>query len=415
MPDTLLIRAGHLMDGTGAPPQKDVDVLIRDGRIVSVSPRSGAPPRDAEVVDAPDGTLTPGLVDAHLHLAYSGPNPAWNAVKDKPDLLLSWASRNCRLALAAGLTTAGDCGAPRTAGLRLREALRLGLFPGPRVQVCDQPISTTCGHTYDISLYADNADELRKAVRYLCQQRVDFIKVMATGGSMDPETNRRRASYTVEELRAVVEEAHRLYKRVVAHVNGTEGIRNAVWAGVDQLAHCNWLGAADGSIVYDEEVAAQAARQGMWVDFNINAGINPLATGDGKSEDWSRWEKPPRTRWDLVNRMRLMGAPVLLSSDAVGANYDRLITTLPKLVAAYPEVRPEEALHMATLAPARCMGMEAETGSVMPGKWADLLLVRGDATDGLKTLPDLQRVYLKGREMVRHEAGRVWVCGETVG
>ncbi|MSS72510.1 MAG: amidohydrolase family protein [Candidatus Latescibacteria bacterium] len=411
MSDTL-IRAGWLIDGTGAPPQADVDVLIRDGKVESVSPRGGSP-KGVRVVDAPEATLLPGLVDAHLHLAYSGPNPTWNAVKDKPDLLLAWAGRNCRLALASGLTTVGDCGAPRMAGLRLREALRLGLFPGPRVQVCDQPISTTCGHTYDISLYADHIDEIRKAVRYLCQQRVDFIKVMATGGSMDPETNRRRASYTVEEMRAVVEEAHRLYKRVVAHVNGTEGIRNAVWAGVDQLAHCNWLGVEDGTIEYDEEVAAQAARQGTWVDFNINAGINPLATGDGKSEDWSRWENPPRTRWDLVDRMRKMGAPVLLSSDAVGANYDRLITYLPKLVAAYPDLRPEEAVHMATLAPARCMGLGEETGSIEPGKSADLLLARGDATDGLKCLPDIERVYLRGVEAVRYEEGQVWVGGAT--
>lgn len=411
MSDTL-IRAGWLMDGTGAPPKRDVDVLVRDGKIESVSPRSGAPPKGVRVVDAPEATLLPGLVDAHLHLAYSGQNPTWNAVKDRPDLLLAWAGRNCRLALAAGLTSVGDCGAPRNAGLRLREALRLGLFPGPRVQVCDQPISTTCGHTYDISLYADSADEVRKAVRYLCQQRVDFIKVMATGGAMDPETNRRRASYTVEELRAAVEEAHRLYKRVVAHVNGTEGIRNAVWAGVDRLAHCNWLGARDGTIEYDEEVAAQAARQGTWVDFNINAGLNPLASGDGKGEDWSRWERPPCTRWDLVDRMRKMGAPALLSSDAVGANYDRLITHLPKFVAAYPEVRPEEAVHMATLAPARCMGLAGEIGSVEPGKSADLLLVRRDATDGLKCLPDIERVYLKGVEVVRYEGGEVWVCGE---
>lgn len=229
---------------------------------------------------------------------------------------------------------------------------------------------------------------------------------------MDPETNRRRASYTVEELRAVVEESHRLYKRVVAHVNGTEGIRNAVWAGVDQLAHCNWLGAPDGSIEFDVEVAEQAARQGTWVDFNIGGALRDLAAGDGKSEDWSRWEKPPRTRWDLVDRMRRLGAPVLLSSDAVGQGYDTLATSLPRFVAAYPDVKPEEAVHMATLAPARCMGIDGETGSVAAGKWADLLLVRGDATDGLKTLPDIQRVYLKGKEMVRREGDRVWMCGE---
>ena len=168
-----------------------------------------------------------------------------------------------REAMAAGITTLGDTGSVGDSLLYVRDAINEGTAVGPRILAAGPAITTTAGHGHYLGIeeLADNADEIKVAIRKLVYRGVDFIKIMATGGASDPPTNRYRAQYSEEEMRVAVEDAHRLRKRVVAHVNPTEGIINSVRAGVDALAHCNWLGSEEGTVEYVPEVAQEAGEK----------------------------------------------------------------------------------------------------------------------------------------------------------
>jgi imidazolonepropionase-like amidohydrolase len=430
----------------------DAALVIEDGRIARVGswPLVAAARPDAargegwERIDAGDAAVVPGYIDAHCHVAWGFRDPTWKAVEGDPAQSLLYAAHTAQRALAAGITTVGDCGSPGELTLALRAAIESGLAAGPRMFICGPAITTTAGHGdyLGISVTADTADELRVAVRQWVRRGVDFIKVMATGGSADPPSNRLRAQYSVAELTALVEDAHRLRRRVVAHVNGTEGIRNAVAAGVDALAHCNWLGAEEGVIEYDHAVTEEMARRGTMVDLNIEGALRPLAvdacptrdhrrpTADhrppgaiqqaGGSSPWpsvvggrssvvgwdEAWERPV-TRWDIIRHMRdAAGVPVYVTSDFFG----RRIAEFPRAfirLTSEAGVAPLELIRMVTQAPAQGLGIDAEVGTLELGKAADLLLLDGDPMEDVAALTRVRAVFRGGRLVV--ENGRLFL------
>ena len=395
---SLVIKPGWLIDGSGAPARDNTAVLVRDGHIAAVGPASDIEANlgELECIDAPGCTLVPGLIDAHAHAAWgTDAQPGWAAVRGEPNLLAAWALAGLQAALAAGVTTVRDCGAPYGVTLGLKRALAAGLAVAPRLLACGPCLTTTGGHGEFIGRTADSADELRRAVPELCRDGADFIKIMATGGSMDPETNRLRAQYSVDELRSAVEDAHRLGRRVVTHVNATEGIRNAVAAGADVLAHCNWLGATDGTIDYDPALAAEIARRGLVVDLNLDGATRSLATGDGWAEDWDR-PGAPRNRWDLLADMRRAGVRMFFSSDDFGPGLasfpQRLAETGRDLALA-----AEEVIWRATCVPAEALGLDGQLGSIQPDQTADLLLIEGNLAGELANLTHVRAVYREGR------------------
>jgi len=213
---------------------------------------------------------------------------------------------------------------------------------------------------------------------------------MATGGAMTPISNRRRAQYDEAELTAAVEDAHRLNRRVVVHVNGTEGIRNAVKAGVDVLAHCNWMGKEEDSIEYDGSVAQSAAEKGIYADLGPIAGFT--------EED---------SRWNLGCKMKNLGVNVYLSSDGIGRQAARLPADVKSLV-ENTDINPLEAIKMATKIPAEAMGLGDKLGTIEPGKAADLLIVDGNPADDIAALQRVDTVILNG-EVVALK-GNLRVC-----
>src|SRR5262245_55096916 len=299
-----LVRAGRLIDGTGASARDDVVVAIEDGRIAAVGPaaevgRGGAD----EEIDARDATVVPGLIDGHCHLIWAGAALDQRAPGYRERLAI-WGAGAGQAAVAAGVTTVGDCGAPEDSSLHLRDAIEAGHVVGPRLVACGPALTTTAGHGdyLGISVAADDGLELRRQARRWIRAGVDFVKIMATGGSSDPPSNRRRAQYSREELEPAVADAHRLRRRVVAHCNATEGIRNAVLAGVDVVAHCNWLGCDEGVVEYDDAVAREMGARGTMVDLN-GGGLGQLMPGEGRVEGWHDTALPAR-RWDIVDHMR---------------------------------------------------------------------------------------------------------------
>ena len=242
----LILRAARLFDGRQL--LRDAAVVIDAGVIQAVGPAAELLPLDStrvankEQFDLGDRTLLPGLIDGHVHLTFSGGEQAMvDVVRDSDELLLLRAVRNAERALRAGITTVRDCGDRHNVTFTLRDAIRSGVVRGPRLVACGMPITTTAGHCHFLGLVADTTDELVRAVRRQAQAGADSIKVMATGGRLTPGSNASEAQYSAEQLRLVVEDAHRLGRRVAMHVLGTSGIRNAVAAGADTLEHLSWL------------------------------------------------------------------------------------------------------------------------------------------------------------------------------
>lgn len=409
---TILVRADTLLDGTGAPAIRGgAAVLIADGTIQAVGPRDAvAAPSDAEIVELTgETTILPGIVDGHVHLMLGVPNDPFHTLAqteypaDRSRMLL-WGAANALACLASGLTTIFDCGGPGDATMLLRDAIKSGLVVGPRMLVAGAPITTTAGHCNWLGNRADNEDEVVKAVRTLVQQGADFVKVMATGGSLTPASNRYTCQYSQEEMSAIATEAHRLRRRVVAHCNAADGIRRSTVAGIDTLAHCNWLGSTPDYLDYDDDVAKQMGAQGMCVDLNIGAAVSRLADHDGVLREWPHQSPMPETRWEICKHMQRYGVGVYLSSDAIGRDYAILPRNLIGMPARYGDT-PSDLISRVSSVPARAMGLQDQIGTLKPGLSGDLLLVRGDAERDLGGLALPELVILRGEVVA--ERGKV--------
>src|SRR5438477_1657560 len=245
-----VILAGRLIDGTGADVQRERALYIQDGQIQGIT-AAGDVPTDAEVIDLSRLTVLPGLIDCHVHLAFSGsPAPLQDLLAEDDQQLLLRGVASARVALGTGITTVRDLGGRGGVTFRLRDAIQSKLIAGPRVLAAGSPITITGGHCNFLGLEADGEAEVRVAARRQLKAGANCLKIMATGGYMTPGTNKNRAQYSVQEIAAAVDEAARAHVTVAAHGLGTDGIRNAVQAGVNTIEHCNWLG-ADLSVSFD--------------------------------------------------------------------------------------------------------------------------------------------------------------------
>jgi imidazolonepropionase-like amidohydrolase len=205
-PTWQVVRASRLIDGTGAPAVPDPVVVVRDGSIRAVH-QGRAPadvPADAPVIDLPGHTLLPGFIDAHVHLVLPGDGTPFESSMREPDgVLVAIAYANAQTALAAGVTTLRDCGGRRDTTLDLRRAGRLGCASVPRLHLCGRPITITGGHCWYFGGEADGPEDLRRLVRALLKDGVDYIKIMATGGGT-VGTMSWLPSFSEDELRAAV-------------------------------------------------------------------------------------------------------------------------------------------------------------------------------------------------------------------
>jgi imidazolonepropionase-like amidohydrolase len=392
-----LFRAGRLVDGTGAPSVVDGAVLVESGRVAAAGRASevaalpGA--RTAQQWDCRGQTLIPGLIDGHVHVTQTrAGDPGWEVASRVPSQHAVLGLASVQVALAAGVTTLRDAGAAGGVTLELRRLLETGLVAGARLLACGPLLTTTGGHADYLGVTADTAHELRMAIRTLAPRRPDAIKVVATGGSSDPHSNRHRAQYTVAELTAAVEEAERFGLHVVAHCNATEGIRHAVAAGVRIIAHANFLAAEDGRIDADPDVAADLVARGCYVDLNLPAAMVPLAEYDGDLD-----ESPdlPADRWELLARLGLTGR-AFFTSDEHGPR----VREFPALLAAAGKLwglSAEELVWRAGGLAAAALELGSEYGTLTAGSVADLVVLDGDLAGDLSSLERAHLVFQGGR------------------
>lgn len=266
-----LYTAGQVVVGDGRVLH-DAGVLVDGAVIAGVGPVAELDLRPAhQRIDLPQGTLLPGLIDTHVHLAFgAGPDPVRQLrSRSGHELLLAMAG-HARELLSAGVTTARDLGAPGLLDITVKRAIADGTIRGPRLLTAARPLTPTGGHCWFLGGECDDEAALRTMIRRQHRDGADLVKVMATGGMSTPGSRSWRPQFSDSELAAIVTQAHELGLPVAAHAHGTAGIRRAVSAGADTLEHCTWQ-TPRGFDGYQPEVADAIAAAGITVCGTFSA------------------------------------------------------------------------------------------------------------------------------------------------
>ncbi|MEU7002319.1 amidohydrolase family protein [Nonomuraea sp. NPDC046570] len=377
-----LYTGADVFDGTGASPAK-ADVVVENGRILDVGPGLDG---DA-AVDLTGATLLPGLIDCHVHVTVDGIDTL-KRLAAPYSLRYFQTARNLGALLDAGLTTVRDAGG---ADLGVKAAVDGGVVRGPRLRIAITMLSQTGGHA-DPWLpsgactpalpatpgvpppVVDGVDEMRRRVRELVRAGADWIKVAASGGVMSPGTDPRRAQFTPDELRTAVAEAAAAGLGVMAHAQAGPGIRNAITAGARSIEH--------GVYLDDDLIALMRERGTVLVPTLLapRSVLDAAASGAAFSErSRAKVAEIMEAHDDSFRRAVAAGVPVAMGTDAIGYPHGRNLEELELMRAG--GMSPLQALHAATGAAAALLGLADDLGTIAPGRRADLVAVRGAATD----------------------------------
>lgn len=400
-PASSIIHAGMLLDIPGKPPQRDRSIIVREGRIVAVLPgfvsAAEAGVRDARVIDLSKSFVLPGLIEGHDHITIkSGRNRrVWDTTVDDASQAL-YGAYHAKLTLNAGFTTVRDVGSFGNSAVALRNAINEGIIPGPRLLVAGHFITTVGGHgdistgyipAVEKSLLHDGicsgADDCRRAVRQQVKNGSDLIKVMATGGVTSDVNSGTGKAFTDDELRAIVETAHELGRKVAAHAHSAAGINAALRAGVDSIEHGTFL---------DDESIRLFKEHGACLVATISVGDELLHKVNDPSSPYPQVvrekarEVVPHLAASSAMAFRA-GVTIVFGTDSSEPEHGRNADEFLSLVKA--GLPPMEAIKAATVNSAALLGLSTEIGTIEPGKAADIIATAGSP---LEDISELQRV-----------------------
>ena len=412
--DYTLIKAARFFDGTGSAPISGQAVLMNAGKITAIGPVGELAAPDGSTLTVKDygnATILPGLVDGHTHMMAPGDGTHGDITgNEQDDVLLMRALQNARTFLHAGVTTARENGAKNKVGFSLKEGIQRGLSEGPEMVVSGRPITITGGHFWYCGSEADGVEGVRAEVRKLIKEGADFIKIMATGGSTW-SSNSLQASYTVEEMAVIVEEAHRFGKLTAAHCASMQGIKNALDAGVDMIIHCVFEDET-GMYEFNEPLAEQLAAAKAWVNPTLHvvqAGID-LTERIGYDRGWLTKEEQAsidaskqslETRVDSVNRLVKMGVRMIAGSDSPWGAYPPGEFVKEMIALTKAGLTTTEALVTGLSHAAESIAVGDQAGTLATGRPGDVLVVAGDPTADLDALWNVKDVYKSGLRIAR--------------
>lgn len=383
------IQAGHLIVDAAKPERGPSTVVVHDRRIARIDNGFTAP-ADAAVVDERKLTVMPGMTDAHVHLTGTSGEPWYQGYTQKYSVAYA-ATVGLTHALEmaqGGFTTVRDLGGDTSAVIAVRDAVSEGRFPGPRIKVAGAPMSIIGGHADpttglppEMAAAMDEAnldpsvctgpDECQKVVRKLAAAGVDWIKIMATGGVLDPGTRGLEQHFTDQEMKAICDMAHFMGLKVAAHAHGAKGIDAAVRAGVDSIEHGTFIdeqGVKDMKVRGTYYVATLMAFSG--VKNLIGTGKLAPASETKAKDTFAVWGKG-------LNLAYRGGVNIALGTDSAVAPHKDANREV-ELMVTKGGMTPRDALIAATKSGPALMGLSAETGTLDPGKSADLIAVEGD-------------------------------------
>ncbi len=406
-----LIRNGTLIDGTGGPPLPDAGVLIKKKHIQAVGPADSLSANDspASEIDAGGGYILPGLIDTHVHLTFEGIDIARDMAE--PFSLRFYSSvEYMRRTLEAGITSVRDAGG---ADAGMKHAVETGVVPGPRMQISITPISITGGHGdfwmlsgNEFRLFqphpglpdgrCDGVDGVRLKVREVLRAGAEVIKICATGGVMSPTDRPDFTQFSPEELAVIVREAaFRGDIKVMAHAQGSEGIKNAVRAGIHSIEHGVYL---------DDEAIDLMLERGTFLVPTMIAPLAVLEIGEeGGMADYAvrKARGVVEAQRHSLSRAYRAGVKIAMGTDAGVLRHGANLRELGLLVEA--GMTPMEAIVAATRTAAECLEWQDRVGTVEAGKLADIVITRTDPLRDIRSLEDTDNilVVIKDGEMVK--------------
>src|SRR6266496_4893039 len=389
-PKRLAVRAGHLIDGKSDKPLDNVVIVIEGDKIISVTP-SGPAPAGVEIIDLSKYTVLPGFIDLHTHVLLNGDITAEDYDKQLLKQSIPYrailGARNARIALESGFTTIRDLETEGAmyADVDVKTAIQNGEVPGPRMQVATRAMTPTgmyplLGYSWELKLptgvqYVDGADGARKAVREQVMYGADWIKYYSDRGYHFESDGvlHSMVNFTDDEAKAIVEETHRLGKKVAAHAIGSDGIAAALRAGVDTIEH--------GDGMTDSLIDVLLAKGVYWVPTVTVAHYVAGPRGGA-------WGPIVEHQRQAFARAVKKGVRIVLGTDVGGFPWTELNEA--KEFAYYVQygMTPMQAIKSGTSGAAELLG-QADLGAVAPGMAADLVAVSGDP---LKDITELERV-----------------------
>jgi imidazolonepropionase-like amidohydrolase len=401
-PPRVAVKAARMLDVKSGQMIADPVVVVEGDKIVSVG--TGAAPAGVKVVNLGNATLLPGLIDAHTHLTYDPQNFGLRGLEISIPKQALIGAKNARTTLLAGFTTVRNVGADGYTDIALRDEIDNGDLPGPRMDASGPLIGITGGHCDNNLLpyeyhatndgIADGVEAVQHKVREIIKYGADVIKVCATGGVMSKGDDPQASQYSLEELKAIVADAHRLGRKVAAHAHGAQGILWATEAGVDSIEH--------GTYINDEDIAAMK-QHGTYL-------VPTQYLMDWWEENGARLHAPDyvlRKMHDVsqvahknIEHAIRSGVKIAFGTDA--AVYPHGLNAHEFAVYVKMGMTPLEAIRTATVNAADLLGWSDRVGTVEPGKFADLIAVDGDPAKDVTTLQNV-RFVMKGGKVYKNE------------
>ncbi len=407
-----LIHAGTLLPVPGEAPADRQTVIVREGHVIAIEDGwieqwSGDAEAPVRVVDLSDKFVMPGFIDLHVHLlSQSGGDRKGEFVERSDSYFALQGSQFARWTLEAGFTTVRDLGARGQAIFALRDGVRDGLVPGPRILAAGQAITPSGGHG-DIHGYrteilqalpalgtCDGSDDCRRAVRQMVKRGADVIKVTATGGVLSETATGTGQQFTQEELNAIAETAHLLGRKVTAHAHAKEGIEAALRAGFDSIEHSMWA---------DEGTMELFLETGAWMVPTVYP-ITAVGDTPEKMKAGPFGNLPPpvmekllqlgRQPKDMVALAHSMGVKVALGTDSAVSPHGENANEFIEYVNA--GMTPMQALMSGTVHAAEATGIADQTGDLQPGKAADLVGLAANPLEDISAVLDVRFVMRDG-------------------
>lgn len=399
--DTTVIHAGSVIADPEGDPSGPATVTVTDGRIVSITAGHNVAPAGAEVVNLRTKTVLPGLVDLHVHLTGDPGGDFWREAVDPDEWGVVVGAKNARITAKAGFTTVREAGSAQHTAFALRRGTEEGLIPGPRIVAAGPPLSIVGGHG-DVSGFrpeinailtpgytCTGAVECAERVRRASQNGADVIKITATGGVLSQQGRGLGAHFTSEEMKSIVDTAHSLGLKVMAHAHGARGIEAAARAGIDTVEHSTFI---------DERAADAMKANGTVLVPTLMAfrGVTErLGKGIYTPTVETKIEEVSETAQVFMGKAYRWGVPIAFGTDAGVFDHGRNAEEFALMVAQGMTNR--EALASATTVAAKVLEMDGQIGRLAPGYSADIIAVDGNPLADVSVLESVGWVMVRGR------------------
>ena len=399
---TTVVTAARMIDVLAGRVVERPQILITDERITSVGRQGDPVPADAKRVDLGARTVLPGLIDMHVHLTSDPLYSGYRGLQFTDAFWMTVGVANARRTLESGFTTVRNVGSSNYDDVGLRQGIEKGYIEGPRIVPATYAIGSTGGHcdatefppsiTSPSTQIANSPDEYRALVRTVHKYGAEIIKVCMTGGVLSKGDSVGAQQLSLDEIKAIVDEAHRLGLRVAVHAHGTAGINDALRAGVDTIEHAS---------LADSESFALAKKHGAWFDMDIYNDDYILAEGEKNGvfpESLAKEKVIGRKQRENFRAAHAAGVKMLFGTDAGVYPHGQNARQFAKMVEW--GMTPMEAIQAATRSAAEALDRTADVGAIAPGRYADLIAVDGDPLSDVRVLESVA-VVMKGGQIVK--------------